>query len=72
MRPFIDKAQDVPGWGPKALQPHTRLGIGVRHAVLKLITSPGVRSLTQRFAPSGADLPELPEYTALPSVDGRR
>lgn len=67
MRPFIDKAHDVPGWGPKALQPHTRFGIGLQHAVLKLITSPGVRSLTQRFAPTGDDLPDLPDYPELVS-----
>lgn len=65
MRPFADKAQDVPSWGPKALQPQTRFGIGVQHAVLKLISSPGVRAVTSRFAPTGNDLPPLPSYPEL-------
>lgn len=67
MRPIVQTAQDVPSWGPKALQPQTRFGIGVQHAVLKLIAAPGVRVVTSRFAPTGDDLPTLPDYPELTS-----
>lgn len=72
MRPFVEDAQDVPAWGPKALQPQTRFGIGVQHAVLKLITAPGVRALTSRFAAPGDDLPVLPDYPELGDSAQRR
>ncbi|WP_395942912.1 FAD-dependent monooxygenase [Brevundimonas sp.] len=65
MRPFADIAQDVPRWGPKALQPQTRFGIGFQHAILKLITAPGVRLVTERFSGPGDDLPSLPDYPEL-------
>ncbi len=71
MRPFVDKAQDVPAWGPKALQPQSRLGIGVQHALLKVAASPALRPLMRRFASTGDDLPALPEYPELSAVPGR-
>lgn len=68
MRPFVDKAQDIPSWGPKALQPQSRAGIGIQHALLKVAASPAVRPLIARFASGGSGLPELPAY---PELTGR-
>lgn len=65
MRPFIDKAHQVPSWGTRALQPHSQFGIEVQHTILKLITSKPIRGITQRFAPTGDDLPPLPDYPEL-------
>lgn len=72
MRPFAETAQDVPSWGPKALQPQTRFGIRVQHAVLKLIAAPGIRALASRFAPTGDALPPLPDYPELRSPAEKR
>lgn len=65
MQPFVEKAQKVPSWGPKVLQPQTRFGIAVQRAGLALFTAPGVRKLTAAMASSGDDLPDLPDYPSL-------
>lgn len=67
MRPIAEKGQDYPKFGPRFLQPSTRFGIMVQHAVLRAAASTPVRALTSRFFAGGDDRPSLPDYGSLDS-----
>ncbi len=64
-RTFVEPAQDLPSWGPKALQPRTKLGIGVQRTMLKLFASRVGQALAGRFAQPSSKLPDLPDYPGL-------
>lgn len=62
MRPYVGKGQGVPNIAPKMLQPQTRFGVALQHAVLRIAVVPGVKQVvTKLFAPA-ADEFQLPEY----------
>ncbi|WP_192560567.1 FAD-dependent monooxygenase [Pseudomonas allokribbensis] len=62
MRPFVAQAQSVPGFAPRLASPHSRLGIALGHAVLRLASAPGFKRLFGNILSPKADAIELPEY----------
>lgn len=65
MRPFVEKGQGVPKIAPKMLQPETRFGVALQHAVLRVASTPGIKQLAVRAFATNADDIDLPEYEAL-------
>ncbi|MFJ2482672.1 FAD-dependent monooxygenase [Pseudomonas sp. NPDC087598] len=64
MRPYVDQAQSVPGFAPRLASPHSRLGIAFGHAVLRLATAPGFKTLFAKILSPKADAIKLPDYEA--------
>ncbi|ACY13841.1 FAD-dependent monooxygenase [Haliangium ochraceum] len=64
MRPYVDKAQDVPKFGPKLAQPQTRLGIALQRFALGAATKPVLRDLVGKLFAPDEDGFELPSYFA--------
>lgn len=62
MRPIIDRAQNVPKVAPRLLNPHTRIGIRLLHAVLRATTKPAFRNLAAKIFTRRRDEPALPDY----------
>ena len=62
MRPYVAQAQSVPKFAPRLASPHSRLGIGLGHAVLRLATAPGFKTLLGKFLSPKADAIDLPNY----------
>ncbi|WP_296259586.1 MULTISPECIES: FAD-dependent monooxygenase [unclassified Pseudomonas] len=65
MRPYVTQAQKVPKFAPRLASPHSRFGIGLGHAVLRLATAPGFKRLLGTFLSPNADAITLPDYEAL-------
>lgn len=63
MRPYVAQAQNVPKFAPRLASPHSRIGIAMGHAVLKLATAPGFRNVLGKLLSPKADAIELPDYT---------
>lgn len=68
MRPYVDQAQSVPKFAPRLASPHSRTGIAIGHAVLKLATAPGFRSVLGKFLSPKADAIDLPDYGNSPQT----
>lgn len=68
MRPFVAQAQSVPGFAPRLASPHSRLGIALGHATLRLASAPGFKCLFGKILSPKADAIELPEYDEQPWV----
>lgn len=62
MRPYVDQAQDVPLFAPRLASPHSRVGIALGHALLRMSNVPIVKSLLARFLTPKADALALPDY----------
>ncbi|WP_025111580.1 FAD-dependent monooxygenase [Pseudomonas sp. H1h] len=62
LRPYVTQAQSVPGFAPRLASPHSRLGIALGHAVLRMATAPGLRSLFAKILSPKADAIHLPNY----------
>jgi 2-polyprenyl-6-methoxyphenol hydroxylase-like FAD-dependent oxidoreductase len=62
MRPFVEKAQDVPKSAPKFLQPQSRFGVALQHVVLRVADLPLVKNSLSKIMGSKADDFELPDY----------
>ena len=62
MRPYVDQAQDVPLFAPLLASPHSRAGIALGHALLRMSNVPIVKSLLARFLTPKADALALPDY----------
>lgn len=62
MRPYVDQAQDVPLFAPRLASPHSRAGIALGHALLRMSNVPIVKSLLARFLTPKADALALPDY----------
>jgi len=65
MRPFVEKGQGVPKIAPKMLQPQTRFGVALQHAVLRVAAAPGIKQIATKLFISGADEIELPDYASV-------
>jgi len=68
MRPFVDQAQSVPGFAPRLASPHSRLGIALGHAVLRMASAPGFKTLFGKVLSPKADAIELPDYEGQPPI----
>ncbi|AXJ04779.1 FAD-binding monooxygenase [Pseudomonas fluorescens] len=66
MRPFVAQAQSVPKFAPRLASPHSRLGIALGHAVLRMATAPGLKTLFGKILSPKADAIVLPDYDDLP------
>jgi 2-polyprenyl-6-methoxyphenol hydroxylase-like FAD-dependent oxidoreductase len=65
MRPYVTQAQNVPRFAPRLASPHSRLGITLGHAVLRMASSPGLKALLgKRLSPKASAI-ELPIYDEL-------
>jgi 2-polyprenyl-6-methoxyphenol hydroxylase-like FAD-dependent oxidoreductase len=62
MRPYVTQAQSVPKFAPRLASPHSRLGIALGHAVLRLATAPGFKSVFGKILSPKADAIALPRY----------
>ncbi|MCR4538766.1 FAD-dependent monooxygenase [Pseudomonas sp. 18.1.10] len=62
MRPYVKQAQSVPKFAPRLASPHSRVGIALGHAVLRLATTPGFKTLFGKLLSPKADAIELPRY----------
>lgn len=62
MRPYVKQAQSVPKFAPRLASPHSRAGIALGHAVLRLATAPGLKTLFGKLLSPKADAIELPCY----------
>ncbi|GJG88896.1 FAD-binding monooxygenase [Gemmatimonadetes bacterium T265] len=66
MRPYVEQAQSVPKFAPRLASPHSRLGIALGYAVLRMTNAPGFKTALGRLLSPNADAIDLPEYgTAL-------
>lgn len=65
MRPYVDQAQDVPLFAPRLASPHSRAGIALGHALLRMSNVPIVKSLLARFLTPKADALALPDYAPM-------
>lgn len=62
MRPYVDQAQSVPLFAPRLASPHSRAGIAIGHALLRLANVPLLKPLLARFLAPKADAIALPDY----------
>ncbi|MYM27705.1 FAD-binding monooxygenase [Duganella sp. CY15W] len=62
MRPYVDQAQDVPTFAPRLASPHSRTGIAIGHALLRMADTPIFKPLLAKFLAPKADALALPEY----------
>ena len=62
MRPYVKQAQSVPKFAPRLASPHSRAGIALGHAVLRLATAPGFKTLFGKLLSPKAEAIELPCY----------
>ena len=62
MRPYVGQAQDVPLFAPRLASPHSRAGIALGHALLRMSNVPIIKSLLAKFLTPKADALALPDY----------
>ena len=62
LRPFVERAQDLPPGTPRLANPRSRLGRVVFHSVLRAAASPAGRRLTAGLFRPPADAFTLPDY----------
>lgn len=65
MRPYVAQAQSVSKFAPRLASPHSRFGIALGHAVLRMATAPGLKALFGKILSPKADAIELPNYDEL-------
>ena len=63
LRPFVERAQDLPPGTPRLANPRSRAGIAVFHSVLRAAASRAGRRLTTGLFHPPADAFKLPDYT---------
>ncbi|WP_349294217.1 FAD-dependent monooxygenase [Pseudomonas svalbardensis] len=62
MRRYVAQALSVPKSAPRLASPHSRFGIALGHAVLRMATAPGLKTLFGKILSLKADAIELPNY----------
>ncbi|MEH3144256.1 MAG: FAD-dependent monooxygenase [Methylobacterium frigidaeris] len=67
MRPMVEQGQGVPRIVPRLMNPHSRPGIRLLHAGLRVASRPGLRRLGARLFGGRSAEPDLSHY-----LDGRR
>lgn len=66
LRPFVDTVQDVPKFGPRMAQPHSRWGLAFQRTVLGIVAKPGIRQVVKPLFSSSADEFHVPDYGGTP------
>ncbi|ROS77717.1 2-polyprenyl-6-methoxyphenol hydroxylase-like FAD-dependent oxidoreductase [Curtobacterium sp. PhB130] len=69
MRPYVAQAQQLPPGTPRVANPKSRLGIAVFGAAVRIVATPLVGRLGERFSTPPADAIDLPDYAHLESQD---
>ncbi|MGH8448290.1 FAD-dependent monooxygenase [Pseudomonas sp.] len=64
MRPYVAQAQSVPTFAPRLASPHSRWGIALGHAVLRMATAPGLKTVFGKILSPKADAIDLPSYSS--------
>lgn len=62
MRPYVDQAQDVPKFAPRLASPHSRAGIALGHAILRMAGAPIFKPLLAKFLAPKSNAIALPDY----------
>jgi 2-polyprenyl-6-methoxyphenol hydroxylase-like FAD-dependent oxidoreductase len=62
MRPYVDKAQQLPPGSPRLAHPKSKTGIWLFHTMLRLAYSPAVGAISRRLSTPKAEQIVLPEY----------
>ncbi|MDF2918227.1 MULTISPECIES: FAD-dependent monooxygenase [Microbacterium] len=62
LRPFVERAQDLPPGTPRLANPRSRAGIAIFHGVLRAAASRAGRRVTAGLFRPPADTFELPDY----------
>lgn len=62
MRPFVEKGQNVPKFGPRLMHPHSRLGVSFQRSALRFVSKPGIQKVLTKVAMPPADKVDLPDY----------
>jgi 2-polyprenyl-6-methoxyphenol hydroxylase-like FAD-dependent oxidoreductase len=65
LRPYVRRAQRLPPGGPRLANPATRTGVRVLSAVVRVLSSPPLRSIGDLASSRPADDIELPAYPQL-------
>ena len=63
MRPFVEEGQSVSKINEKWTHPQSRFGIAAQHAMLELLSKPGLRDLFLKVGMRKSNEIELPQYT---------
>lgn len=64
MRPMVTQGQKVPGIAPRMFAPGSRLGIGLLHGAMRMLSRPAVLKTLGRFAGDRIVEPDLDRYVA--------
>lgn len=64
MRPMVADGQNVPKFGPRMMNPQSRLGIHLLHAALRVASTPPIRNLASKLFTREPSAPDLSRYTA--------
>jgi hypothetical protein len=62
MRPYVDKAQQLPPGSPRLAHPKTKTGMWLFHTMLRVASSPATLAISRRFSTPKAEQIVLPEY----------
>lgn len=68
LRPYVEKAQDLPPGTPRVANPSSRAGIALFHGVLRVAASAPARTIAGKLFTPPADEFELPDYSHLQAV----
>lgn len=63
MRPFVEEGQSVGKLNQLWTYPHTKFGITLQHAMLNVLSKPGIRDLFLKIGMRDPEDIELPDYT---------
>ena len=62
MRPYVDKAQQLPPGSPRLAHPKSKTGIWLFHNMLRLASTPAAGAISRRLSTPKAEQIVLPEY----------
>lgn len=62
LRPYVEKAQELPPGTPRLASPRSRIGIAIGLAVLRVASIPALRKVMGRLFASSGDVIALPDY----------
>lgn len=72
MRPYVEKAQNVPGFAPRIGQPKSRIGILLQRTALRIASTKAFQRIGGALLKTSADKIDLPDYGSPASMEKRR